>query len=64
MSLHYLGKREPRKLSPAMLGIRRDHLRRRVEIKFCIVAGLQDTDLRFKFHQNRLSGFGCVCGGG
>jgi len=43
-----------------MLGIRRDHPRRRIEMKFCMVAGLQTVVLRFEFHQNRLSGFGAV----
>jgi len=45
-----------------MLGIRRDHPRRRIEMKFCMVAGLQKVVLRFEFHQNQLTGFGAVGG--
>jgi len=45
-----------------MLGIRRDHPRRRIEVKFCMVAGLQEVVLSFEFYQNRLSGFGAVWG--
>jgi len=43
-----------------MLGIRLDHRRHRIEMKFCVVAGLQEVVLRFEFYQNRLSGFGAV----
>jgi len=35
------------------LGIRRDHPPRRIEMKFCMVGGLQEVVLRFEFHQNR-----------
>jgi len=42
------------------MGIRRDHPRLRIEMKFCVVGGLQIVVLRFEFHQNRLSGFGAV----
>jgi len=45
-----------------MLGIRRDHPRRWIEMKFCTVAGLQEGILMFKFHQNRLSSFGALRG--
>jgi len=41
------------------LGIRRAHPRRRIEMKFCAVGGLQ-VSLTFEFHQHRLSGFGAV----
>jgi len=58
MSLHYLWQREPHKLSLFMLGIRRDHPRRRIERKFCVVAGL----LIFEFYQNRLTVFGAAGG--
>jgi len=33
------------------LGIRRDHLHRGIEMKFCVVGGLQDMIPRFEFHQ-------------
>ena len=42
------------------LSIRRDHRRRRIELKFCVVGGLQMIVLRFEFHQNRISGFVAV----
>jgi len=45
------------------LGIRRDHRRRRIEMNFCVVAGLQEIVLRFDFHQNRLSRFGALGAG-
>ena len=32
------------------VGIRRDHTRRRIEVKFCVVAGLQELVLRFEFN--------------
>jgi len=41
------------------LGIRRDQPRRRIEMKFCTVGGLQGVVLRFEFH-HRLSR---SCGG-
>ena len=44
------------------LGIRRDHPRRGMEMKFCMMGSLQMVVLRFEFHQNRLSGFGAVEG--
>jgi len=43
-----------------MLGIRRDHPRRRIEMKFCVDVRLQELVLRFEFYQNQLSGFGAV----
>jgi len=43
-----------------MLGIRWDHSRRRIEMKFCTVAGLHEIVLRFEFRQTRLIGFGDV----
>jgi len=45
-----------------MLGIRRDgdYPRRQIEMKFCVVAGLQEIVLAFEFYQNRLIGFGAV----
>jgi len=39
--------RTPEIVFSVMLGIRRDHPRRRIEMKFCIVADLQETVLRF-----------------
>jgi len=38
-----------------MLGIRRDHAGRRIEMKFCMVAGIQAVVLKLEFYQNRLS---------
>jgi len=45
-----------------MLGIRPDHPHRRIEMRFCMAAGLQGEVLRFEFYQNRLGGFGAVRG--
>jgi len=42
------------------LGIRRDHPYRRIEMKFCVVGGLQGIVLMFEFLQNRSNGFGAV----
>jgi len=42
------------------LAIRRDHPRRRIEMKSCMVGGLQMIVLSFEFHQNRLTGSGAV----
>ena len=39
------------------LGIRPDHPRRRIEIRFCVVGGLWVLVLSFMFDQNRLSGY-------
>ena len=44
------------------VGIRRDHLYRRIEMEFCMVDGLMQTFPRFVFHQNRSSGFRAVGG--
>jgi len=61
MSLHYLWKHEPRNcVYSVMHDIRWDHPRRRIQMKFCVVAGLQEIVMRLEFHQNRLSGFGAV----
>jgi len=44
MSLHYLGNREPPEIVfSVLLGICQDHRRRRIEMKFCIVTGLQQV---------------------
>jgi len=48
-------KGQRKKHDSGKLDIRRDHPRRRIEMKFCMVGGL-----RFEFHQNRASGFGTV----
>ena len=53
-------ERQRQKPFSGKLGIRRDHPRRRIEMKFCLMVGLQMIVLRFEFHQNRLSGFGTV----
>ena len=45
------------------LRICRDHPYRRLEIKCCIMGGLQEIVLKFEFNQNRSSGFGAVGGG-
>ena len=39
------------------VGIRRDHLCRRIEMEFCVVGDLQEAVPRFEFRQNRSSGF-------
>ena len=46
-----------------MLGIHQDHPHRRIEMKFCVVGGLEVVVLRYESHQNRPSGFGTVGGG-
>jgi len=45
------------------LSIRRVHPHCRIEMKFCMVGDLQETVLRFEFHQNLPSSFGAVEGG-
>jgi len=55
-------KRLRKKPNSGKLGIRQDHPRRRIEMKSCMVGGLQMIDLRFHFHQNRLSSFWAVGG--
>jgi len=60
------GKHEPRKFffsDSCKVGIRRDHLYRRIEMEFCVVDGLMQTFPRFVFHQSRSSGFRAVWGG-
>ena len=55
-------ERQRQKPDSGKLAIRRDHPRRRIEIKSCMVGGLQVVVLSFEFHQNRFSGFGAVGG--
>jgi len=55
-------KRQRRKHNSGKLGIRRNHSRCRIEMKSCMVGGLQMLVLRFEFHKNRLGGFGAVGG--
>jgi len=55
-------KRKRQKPNSGKLGICRDHPRRRIDMKFWMVGGLQVVVLRFEFHQNRLSGFRAVGG--
>jgi len=55
-------ERQRQKPNSCKLGIRRDHPRRRMEMKFCVVGGLQMAVLSFGFHQNRIIGFGAVEG--
>jgi len=63
MSLHYTGKHEPTEIVlSVMLDNHWDHPCRQIEMKFCVVADLQEIVLRFKFYQNRLSSFGAVVG--
>jgi len=49
-------KKKTKKPYSGKLGIRLDHPRRRIEIKFCMGQS-SGVVLMFKFHQNRLSGF-------
>ena len=51
-------KRQRKKPNSGKLSIHRDHPRRRIEMEFCMVGGLQMIVLMFEFHQNRLSGVG------
>ena len=44
------------------VGIRRDHLYRRIGMEFSVVDGLMQTFPRFVFHQNQSSGFRAVGG--
>jgi len=53
-------KRQTMKANSDKLAIRRDHPRCWIEMKSCMVGGLQMVVLSFEFHQNRLSGFGAV----
>ena len=53
-------ERQRQKPNSGKLGIRRDHQRRWIDMKFCVLGDLQMIVLRFEFHQNRLSGFGAV----
>jgi len=53
-------ERQRQKPDSGKLAIRRDYPRRRIEMKSCMVGGLQTVVLSFEFHQNRLSGFGAV----
>ena len=55
-------KRQRKKPNSGKLGIRQDHPRRRIEMKSCMVGGLQVIFLSFEFHQNPLSGFRAVGG--
>jgi len=53
-------KRTTKKPNSGKLGIRRDHPRRRIELKFCAWGSLQMVVLRIEFHRNRYGGFGAV----
>jgi len=53
-------ERQRQKPDSGKLAIRRDHPRRRIEMKSCMVGGLQVIVLSFEFHQNLFSGFGAV----
>jgi len=55
-------KDKERNHNSGKLAIRRDHPRCRIEMKSCMVGGLQVVVVSFEFHQNRLSGFGAVGG--
>jgi len=48
-------KKKSKNLNSGKLGIR-DHPRRRIEMRFCVVDGLWVIVLSFKFDQNRPSG--------
>jgi len=52
--------KKAKKPNTGKLAIRRDHSRSRIEMKFCVVGGLQGVILRFKFHRHWLRGFGAV----
>ena len=53
-------RKKRKKHDSGKLGIRPNHPHRRIEIKFCMVGGLQVIVLRFEFHQNRSNGFGAL----
>jgi len=55
-------ERQRQKPNNGKLGklIRRDNPRHWIEMKFCVVGGLQMIVLIFEFHQNLLNGFGAV----
>jgi len=56
MSLHYLGKREPGNcVLSVMLGIRWDHPRRRIEMRFCTVGGLHEIVRRFECRRSKFA---------
>jgi len=55
-------ERQRQKPNSGKVGIRRDHPRRRIEMKFCMVGDLQMIVLILEFRQNRLSAFGAVDG--
>jgi len=50
--------KERNKSDSGKLGIRRDHPRRRIDVEFCLVGGLREVVVSFKFHQKLLSGLG------
>jgi len=53
MSLHYLGNMNPGDClfsDSDKMDIRRDDPHHRIEMKFCMVSGLQEIVLRFEFH--------------
>ena len=51
-------ERQRQKPNSGKLGIRRDHPRRRIDVEFCLVGGLREVVVSFKFHQKLLSGIG------
>jgi len=57
-------KDKERNPNSSKLGVGRDHPRRRIEVKCCMVGGLQMIVLWCKFDQNRFSGFGAAGTGG
>jgi len=48
-------KKYKEKPKSGKLGIHRNHPRLQIELKFCVVGGLHELVLRFKFRHNRLS---------
>jgi len=53
-------ERQRKKPNGGKLGICQHHPRHEIEMKFCVLDVLEEVVLRFKFHQNRLSGIGAV----
>ena len=56
MSLHYLGKHDSGNYlfsDDGKLDILQDHPHRPIEMKVCVLGGLQEIVLKFEFHENR-----------
>ena len=55
-------KRRKRKKESGKLAIRLDHPRRRIEVKVCMIGGLQCLVVYITFYYNRISGLAAVDG--